>query len=117
MSLSSAVSALCLLAGLLFIVYTGLALPVSFHGGNLTCAFAEVHFQNGTCYPPVVYIYKNATVVWVNPGPEEHSICIGDDISPPLLAGESYSKNFHEFGEYDYYCRYHPGERGKVIVR
>ena len=101
----------------MFIVNMGLALPVSFHGGNLTCAFAEVHFRNGTCDPPVVYIYKNATVVWVNPGPGEHSICVGDDISPPLLAGESYTKNFHEFGEYDYYCQYHPAERGKVIVR
>jgi plastocyanin len=117
MSLSYAISALCLLAGLVFILNTGLALPVTFHGGNLTCAFAEIHFQNGTCNPPIVYIYKNATVVWVNPGPEEHAICVGDDISPPLLAGESYTKNFHEFGEYEYYCRYHPGERGKVIVR
>jgi len=53
----------------------------------------------------------------VNPGHEERAICIGGDISPPLLAGQSYPKNFHEFGKYDYYCRYHPGEQGKVIVR
>jgi plastocyanin len=117
MSLSHVMSVLCLFAGLVFILNAGLALPVSFHGGNLTCAFAEVQFHNSTCDPPVVYIYKNATVVWMNRGPEEHAICIGDDLSPPLLAGESYTKNFHEFGEYEYYCRYPPGERGKVIVR
>ncbi len=92
-------------------------LSVSFHGGNLTYAFAEVRIINGTFEPDVVHIYKNATVVWVNNGPMEHAIVIGDDISSPILAGESYTKNFHEFGEYDYYCRYHPEERGKVIVR
>lgn len=102
---------------LALIAITPAALAVSFHGGNLTCAFAEIRFCNGTVDPANVHIYKNATVVWVNPGPEEHAICVGDDISPPLLAGESYTKNFHEFGEYEYYCRYHPGERGKVIVR
>lgn len=90
---------------------------VSFHGGNLTCAFAVVEIKNGTFEPRDVYIFKNATVVWTNPGPEEHSICVGGDISAPLLTGESYTKNFHEFGTYDYYCRYHPGERGSVIVR
>jgi plastocyanin len=99
------------------IAITPAASAVSLHGGNLTCAFAEVHFRNGTVDPAYVHIYKNATVVWVNHGPEEHAISIGDDISPPLLAGESYTKNFHEFGEYEFYCRYHPAERGKVIVR
>jgi plastocyanin len=97
-----------------------ISLPVpalSFHGGNLTCAFAEIRFLNGTFEPATVYIYKNATVVWVNPGPGEHAIIIGNDVSPPILAGESYTKNFHEFGEFEYYCRYHTGERGKVIVR
>lgn len=93
------------------------ASTASFHGGNLTYPFGEVMFRNGTVDPPYMYVYRNATVVWVNPGPEEHSISIGNDISPPILAGESYTKNFHEFGEYVYYCRYHPGERGKIIVR
>jgi plastocyanin len=91
--------------------------PVSFHGGNLTCAFAEIRIVNGTFEPPTVYVYKNATVVWVNPGPGEHAIGIGDEVSPPLLAGDSYTINFHEFGEYNYSCSYHPGERGRVIVR
>jgi len=117
MSLSRAVLALCLLAGLAFNINAVAALPFSFHGGNLTYAFAEIRIANGTCDPPLVYIYKNATVVWVNPGPGEHAICVGGDISPPLLAGESYTKNFHEFGSFDYCCRYHPGERGTVIVR
>jgi plastocyanin len=90
---------------------------ISFHGDNLTCAFAVVQIKNGTFQPASVYIFRNATVVWTNPGPEEHSICVGGDISPPLMAGESYTKNFHEFGVYEYYCRYHPGERGTVIVR
>jgi plastocyanin len=91
--------------------------PVSFHGGNLTCAFAIIQIKNGTCQPADVFIYKNATVVWMNPGPEEHAISVGDDMSPPIMAGESFTKNFHEFGEYEYYCRYHPSERGRVIVR
>ena len=67
-----------------------------------------------------MYVYKNATVVWVSPGPGEHAISIEDgvDVSPPpLLAGESYTKNFHEFGELNFSCRYYPRERGRVIVR
>lgn len=110
-------SGLFLLVAFVVLLYAMPATQLSFHGGNLTCAFAEIQFRNGTCDPATVYIYKNATVVWVNPGPEEHAISIGNDISSPILAGESYTKNFHEFGEFDYYCRYHPGERGKVIVR
>jgi plastocyanin len=90
---------------------------ISFHGGNLTFAFAVVQIKNDTFEPANVSIYKNGTVVWTNPGPGEHSISVGGDISPPLMPGESYTKNFHEFGSYDYYCRYHPGERGNVIVR
>jgi plastocyanin len=98
-------------------INVGPAPPFSFHGGNLTYAFAEIRIVNGSFDPPLVCVYKNATVVWVNPGPGEHAICVGDDISPPLMAGESYTKNFHEFGTFDYYCRYHPDERGKIIVR
>ncbi len=90
---------------------------ISFHGGNLTCAFAVVRIENGTFVPDNVIIFKNATVVWQNPGPGEHAINVGQDMSPPILPGESYTKNFHEFGSFDYYCRFHPGERGKVIVR
>ncbi|OPY28292.1 MAG: hypothetical protein A4E28_01611 [Methanocella sp. PtaU1.Bin125] len=99
---------------LIAIALTG---TVSFHGGNLTCAFAVVEIKNGTFEPGEVYIFKNATVVWINRGPDEHSICVGGDMSPPLMAGESYTKNFHEFGSYNYYCRYHPDERGSIIVR
>ena len=90
---------------------------ISFHGGNLTCAFAEVQIRNGTFEPATVYVYKNATVVWVNPGPEEHAISFADEISPPILAGESYTKNFHELGTFNYTCRYHTSEMGMVIVR
>ena len=93
------------------------ASSISFHGGNLTCAFAEVRLKNGTFDPGCVYVYRNATVVWVNADTKEHAVCVGDDISPPLLPGESYTKNFHEFGTYECYCRYHPEERGRVIVR
>jgi plastocyanin len=99
---------------ILAVVPTG---SISFHGGNLTCAFAVVQIKNGTFEPGNVSVFKNATVVWQNPGPGEHSISVGGDISPPIMPGESYTKNFHEFGSYDYYCRYHNGERGNVIVR
>jgi len=95
------------------------ALPVSPHGGNLTCAFAEVRIVDGTFEPASVYVYKNATVVRVNPGPREHAINTGDgmDISPPLIAGESYTKYFREFGVFNNSSRYHPPERGQVTVR
>jgi plastocyanin len=101
----------------LAIVAISQAGSVSFHGGNLTYAFAVVQIKNGTFEPDTVCIYKNATVVWINPGPGEHSISVGEDISSPIIAGESYTKNFHEFGTYNYYCRYHPCEHGSVIVR
>lgn len=107
------------MAFLMAVVMAAIALSgsISFHGGNLTRAFAVVQIKNDTFEPGNVSIFKNATVVWTNPGPGEHSISVGGDISPPLMPGESYTKNFHEFGSYDYYCRYHSGERGNVIVR
>jgi plastocyanin len=93
------------------------ASSVSYHGGNLTYAFAVIQIKNGTFEPDHVCVYKNATVVWVNQGPQEHAISVGGDISPPILPGASYTKNFHDFGSFNYTCLYHPGERGVVIVR
>jgi plastocyanin len=110
-----------ILAAALLLMLTIIAVSpdrsVSYHGGNLSCAFAVVQIRNGTFEPDTVSVFKNGTVVWTNPGTGEHSISAGSDISSPILPGGSYTKNFHEFGTYDCYCRYHPGERGKVIVR
>jgi plastocyanin len=85
--------------------------------GNLTCAFAVVEIRDGSFSPGTVQVYKNATVTWVNKGPSDHALSVGDHLSPLLFPGDTYSINFHEFGTYNYSSRFHGGERGVVIVK
>lgn len=88
-----------------------------FPRGNLTYAFAVINMTDGRFSPDYLCVYKNATVTWVNLGPSDHALRIGDNISPMLFPGDTYTINFHETGMYNYSCRFHDCEHGIVIVK
>lgn len=88
-----------------------------FPRGDLTYSFTVVEIKNNTLVPDNVRVFKNATVVWVNQDREERYLFIGDERMPVLNYGDSYTRNFHEFGTYDCLCGDNASSRGIVIVR
>ncbi|WP_424357897.1 hypothetical protein [Methanocella sp. MCL-LM] len=88
-----------------------------FPRGDLTYSFTVVEIRNNTLVPDNVRVFKNATVVWVNHDPQERYLFIGNERMPVLKYGDTYTRNFHEFGIYDCLCGDNASSRGIVIVR
>jgi plastocyanin len=97
-------------------MFSARAMPVESRD-DLTYAFTVIELRNGHFLPDHVFVYKNATVVWVNRDEHEHAIVSQAFVSPPICPGESYTVNIHEFGVFNCSCRYHPGELCRVIVK
>ena len=60
------------------------------------------------------------TVMWINRDDSDHAI-ISDDGSfgtkdDDLNPGESYKFTFKKKGKFTYHCKYHPREKGELIV-
>ena len=75
----------------------------------------------GKKYSPAKLTIKvGETVTWTNRDDSDHTIVADDgsfgtkenDLSP----GESYKFTFKKKGKYKYHCKYHPREKGEIIV-
>jgi plastocyanin len=76
--------------------------------------------------PEVVNINVGDTVVWENPksNPAPHTVTSGTSDhplkgplnSPPVKPGGTFSYTFNTAGTFPYYCQYHSGQVGKVVV-
>ena len=67
---------------------------------------------------PKVTIKVGQTVVWTNRDDSDHTI-IADDgsfASEELSRGESFKYTFKKKGKFKYHCKYHPREKGEIIV-
>jgi plastocyanin len=71
--------------------------------------------------PAKLTIKVGETVIWTNRDDSDHTIVAddgsfgtrdNDDLSP----GESYKFTFKKKGKYKYHCKYHPREKGEIIV-
>jgi plastocyanin len=70
--------------------------------------------------PAKLTIKAGDTIVWTNRDDNDHTIVADDgsfgtkdnDLSP----GESYKFTFKKKGKYKYHCKYHPREKGEIIV-
>ena len=67
--------------------------------------------------PTEVSIKAGDTVTWTNDGKIPHTVAGEGFDSGAINPGKSFSRVFETPGTYDYYCRYHPSETGKVTVR
>ena len=83
----------------------------------------EVLMVNNTFEPAEITIEAGTSVIWVNDDPVIHDVVAGtrDDPtgafqSPDIESGGGFSHTFEEPGTYDYFCSYHPGMDGTVIV-
>ncbi|MBT4257968.1 hypothetical protein HOD88_02185 [archaeon] len=64
-------------------------------------------------------INKGDRIIWKNYDEVKHTITSEDSNelnSASLEYGETYSHFFDSRGEFNYYCKFHPQMRGKIIV-
>ena len=86
-------------------------------------AEVDVRMVNFTYQPEEITIQVGTTVTWINDDTIIHDVISGTRDSPTgliespdIAAGESFSFTFEEVGTYEYYCSYHAGMSGTVIV-
>jgi len=109
---SSAVVLICLLALPLLLG----ADPATKESGGAK----KIEIKDKKYSPAKLTIKVGETIVWVNRDDSDHTI-VADDGSfgtkdDDLNPGESYKFTFKKKGKYKYHCKYHPREKGEIIV-
>ena len=69
--------------------------------------------------PATITITVGDTVTWRNTDDVPHTSTSEDEVwdSGTLAAGEEFSFTFEEAGTYPYFCEFHPGMEGTVVVQ
>jgi plastocyanin len=84
-----------------------------------TTAAETVSIKDGSYDPATVTINAGQTVKWKNDGKETHTVTSskGDWGSNDLAPGHEFTATYTLPGTFEYYCRFHPNMKGKVIVK
>jgi plastocyanin len=81
----------------------------------------KIEIKDKKYNPTKLTIKAGETVMWTNRDDSDHTIIAddgsfgtkeGDDLNP----GESYKFTFKKKGKFTYHCKYHPREKGVIIV-
>ena len=89
----------------------------------LASAFAagakhEVKIEGMKFEPATITVQRGDTVTWRNADVVPHTAtAAGKFDSGNIAAGQSVSRKLDQPGEFDYVCSYHPGMKGKVVVK
>ena len=83
-------------------------------------AVRKIEIKNRKYSPSKLTIKAGQTVVWTNRDDSDHTI-VADDGSfgteeNDLSRGESYRFTFSKAGKFRYRCKYHPREKGEILV-
>ncbi len=81
---------------------------------------AVVEAADGNVFEPAtITISVGDTVTWRNTDDVPHTSTSEDEVwdSGALAAGEEFSFTFEEAGTYPYFCEFHPGMEGTVVVQ
>ena len=109
---SAAVLMICLL-----VLLAGADAAKDESGGSVK----KIEIKDKKYSTPKLTIKAGETVMWTNRDDSDHTIVAddgsfgtkeGDDLNP----GESYKFTFKKKGKYTYHCKYHPREKGVIIV-
>jgi len=78
-----------------------------------------VKITNFTYGPATVTVDVGQTVEWINEDSAQHTATANDGAfkSPDLSQGQKFSHTFTKAGTYAYYCRFHRGMKGTVVVK
>src|SRR5690349_2856648 len=77
-----------------------------------------VHIKDLKCTPPTITIKVGQTITWVNDDDKDHTVVADDGSfeSDNLGNGDKFKFTFKKKGKFSYHCKYHPREKGVVIV-
>jgi plastocyanin len=68
--------------------------------------------------PATLTVQRGDTVTWKNADIVPHTATAqGQFDSGNIAPGQSYSRKMDKAGEFDYVCTYHPGMKGRLIVK
>ena len=77
----------------------------------------QVVIENSQFMPTDLEIKAGTTVEWVNKDSVDHTVTFENgDFDTELVVGATTTVTFNEVGEYRYFCQFHPGMQGSVIV-
>lgn len=96
-----------------------LALPaIAAAAVSLGASPSAVTVEGMQFQPASVTVARGETVTWTNRDAVPHTAtAAGKFDSGNIAPGKSFSRRMEQAGEFDYVCTYHPGMKGKVIVR
>ncbi|HEX9410630.1 MAG TPA: plastocyanin/azurin family copper-binding protein [Actinomycetota bacterium] len=91
------------------------------HGGEFTDSRGvKVDVTTSACFTPtVIRIQPGQAVTWTNRDGTEHTVTGAGarwGTYDSLLAGKSVTYRFRDSGVYPYFCAFHPGMVGAVVV-
>jgi len=77
-----------------------------------------VRISNSGFSPSTVEIQRTSTVTWVNDDNAVHRVTAdaAEFESPDIVTGKIYTIRFDVMDTVAYHCKYHPAEKGVVIV-
>ena len=80
----------------------------------------KIEIKDKKYSPAKLTIKAGQTIVWTNRDDGDHTIVAEDGSfgtgENDLSRGESYKFTFKKKGKYKYHCKYHPREKGEIIV-
>ena|ERR1041385_4588759 len=84
-------------------------------------ATETVSINNGsnTFNPATINVSRSSTIIWTNNTSQMHTISndYGKFESGDLPSGQQFSFTFYTPGTFPYHCKYHPMEKGNVVVQ
>ncbi len=94
------------------------AAPIDNIGATPAPAVTDlVIIENFKFMPADLEINVGDTVEWTNKDSAEHTVTFDNgEFDGKLPQGGSATFTFEQKGEYKYYCAFHPGMQGKILV-
>lgn len=106
---------------LVTIFLTGGSMDMAMGGGDTMAAGAEVSIENFAFNPQTIEIAVGDTVTWTNNDSAQHTATQSPSgsgfQSGPLATGATFSQTFDTAGSYDYFCEFHSGMTGTIVVK
>ena len=86
--------------------------------GPTAPAGTSVRMAGSRFEPATLAVAAGATVRWFNDDALPHTVTAADDSwdSGNLPPGDSFERRFDSPGTYAYFCSYHPGMAGTIVV-
>lgn len=78
-----------------------------------------IEIKDNVFSPQIAAVNPGDTVIWKNVGKNNHTVHSSTGVlydSGNLAPGATFSRTFPAQGRYEYYCAYHAGMKGTVIV-